>query len=228
MNIRKLVLVAALIVAVAAFFHYRLDRFFTLDFLQAKFIGLRNLYERNPLLTLAGFALLYIAACVLYLPGMGLLSLAAGGLFGFLWGTLIASIASTLGAACAFLSARFLLHDAVQKHFSRQIATVNRGLEREGALYLLTLRLVPVFPFYLINLAMGLTKLKTFTYTWVSQLGMLPFTMVMVYAGTRLATISSLEEILSPRLLGIFVLLGLLPWIIKYLLQALQRRGLWP
>ncbi|HEX5055519.1 MAG TPA: FAD-dependent oxidoreductase [Gammaproteobacteria bacterium] len=231
MKIKKILVVSALAAVVTAFFHYRLDHFFTLQFLQAEFLELRNFYERNPVLTLAGFALLYIAVCLLYLPGLAVLSLAAGGLFGLLAGTLATSIASTVGATCAFLVARFLLRDAVQKRFKRHIAAVNRGIERDGAFYLLTLRLVPIFPFYLINLVMGLTPIKTFTYIWISQLGMLPFTMVLVYAGTQLAVINSLNEILSPRLLGTFVLLGLFPWIAKALLQALQRRRIyraWP
>jgi pyruvate/2-oxoglutarate dehydrogenase complex dihydrolipoamide dehydrogenase (E3) component/uncharacterized membrane protein YdjX (TVP38/TMEM64 family) len=231
MKIRKILVMATLAAVFAVFFHFELGRYFTLAFLQAEFQQLRDFYAQNPLLTLIAFALLYIVVCVLYLPGLSILSLAAGALFGFVWGTVATSFASTLGATCAFLVARFLLHDAVQKKFKRQIAAVNRGIERDGVFYLLTLRLVPVFPFYLINPVMGLTPIKTFTYVWVSQLGMLPFSMVLVYAGTQLAAINSLDEILSPALLGSFALLGLFPWLAKILLQAAQRRRLyrqWP
>lgn len=231
MKTRKILFAAVLVAVVAAFFYFELDRYFTLSFLQAELQKLRGFYRHNPLLTLSAFALLYIVVCVLYLPGLAVLSLAAGALFGFLWGTVATSIASTLGATCAFLVARFLLHDTVQKRFKRQIAAVNKGIERDGAFYLLTLRLVPVFPFYLINLVMGLTPIKTFTYVWISQLGMLPFSMVLVYAGTELATIDSLDDILSPGLFGAFLLLGLFPWIAKALLKAVRYRRLyrrWP
>lgn len=231
MRTRKILFAAILAAVVAAFFYFELDRYFTLSYLQAEFRKLRDFYGQNPLLTLSAFALLYIVVCVLYLPGLAVLSLAAGALFGFIWGTVATSIASTAGATLAFLVARFLLHDTVQKKFKRQIAAVNKGIERDGAFYLLTLRLVPVFPFYLINLVMGLTPIKTFTYVWVSQLGMLPFSMVLVYAGTELATIDSLDDILSPGLFGAFLLLGLFPWLAKALLKIARLRKLyrrWP
>jgi dihydrolipoamide dehydrogenase len=231
MKIRKILAIAIFAAVIAAFFHFELDRYFTLAFLQAEFQELREFYQQNPLLTLACFVLLYVLVCVFYLPGIAILSLAAGALFGFLWGTVATSIASTLGATSAFLVARFLLRETVQKKFQRQIATVNKGIERDGAFYLLTLRLIPIFPFYLINLVMGLTPLKTFTYIWISMLGMLPFSMVIVNAGTYLANIKSLGEILSPVILGSFALLGIFPWIAKILLTGLRHRRLyknWP
>lgn len=231
MKIKKLLVVAALAAVIAAFFHFELDRYFTLAFLQGELQELRIFYAQNPAVTLALFALLYIIVCVFYLPGMAVLSLAAGALFGFAWGTIVTSFASTLGATCAFLMARFLLRETVQRKFKRHIAAVNRGIERDGAFYLLTLRLVPVFPFYLINLVMGLTPIKTFTYVWISQLGMLPATMVFVNAGTQLANLDSLSEILSPGLIGSFALLAVFPWIAKTFLTAIRHGRLyrrWP
>src|SRR5688500_2403982 len=130
MTIKKLLVAITLIAVIAAFFHFELDRYFTLDYLQAQLRELRNFYEQNPLLTLTAFALLYILVCMSYLPGLSVLSLAAGALFGFVWGTVITSVASTAGATCAFLVARFLLRDTVQKKFKRHIAAINRGIER--------------------------------------------------------------------------------------------------
>ncbi len=225
MKIKRIVIASAFAAVIAAFFHFDLDYYFTLAFLQTELRELQDLYAQHPALTLSAFGLLYILVCVLYLPGLAVLALAAGALFGFAWGTVVTSIASTAGATAAFLVARLLLRDAVQKKFERHIVIVNAGIERDGIFYLLTLRLVPVFPFYLINPVMGLTPIKTRTYIWVSQLGMLPFSMVMVYTGTQLATINGMDEILSPGLLAAFVLLGLLPWIAKFLLMALRRRG---
>ncbi|HEY3487154.1 MAG TPA: FAD-dependent oxidoreductase [Gammaproteobacteria bacterium] len=231
MKTRKIPVVIALTAVITGFFYFDLGRYFDLAFLQTEFLSLRDFYSLHPLLTIGIFILLYVIVCVFYLPGIAILSLAAGALFGFIWGTVVTSIASTLGATCAFLVSRFLLREPVQKKFKRQIAAVNKGIERDGAFYLLTLRLVPIFPFYLINLVMGLTPIKLFTYMWVSQLGMLPASMVFVNAGTQLAKLQSLNEILSPALLGSFALLGLFPWMAKLLLSFIRNRRLyhpWP
>jgi pyruvate/2-oxoglutarate dehydrogenase complex dihydrolipoamide dehydrogenase (E3) component/membrane protein DedA with SNARE-associated domain len=152
------------------------------------------------------------------------MTLAAGASFGLWWGTLVVSLASTLGATLAMLAARYVLRDSIQTRFGRKLADVNRGIEREGAFYLFTLRLLPVIPFFALNLLMGLTRMKTWTYFWVSQVGMFAGTVAYVNAGTQLAKIDSLRGILSPALLGSFVLLGLLPLLLKKFLDALKRR----
>jgi uncharacterized membrane protein YdjX (TVP38/TMEM64 family) len=153
------------------------------------------------------------------LPGATILTLAGGAIFGLLWGTVIVSFASTIGASLAFLSARFLFRDTVQAKFGEQLKTINEGIEKEGEYYLFTLRLVPLFPFFMINLLMGLTTLKIRTFYGISQIGMLAGTLVYVNAGTQLGKLESLSGILSPILVGSFVLLGLFPLIAKTIVE---------
>jgi pyruvate/2-oxoglutarate dehydrogenase complex dihydrolipoamide dehydrogenase (E3) component/uncharacterized membrane protein YdjX (TVP38/TMEM64 family) len=171
-----------------------------------------------------GFFLAYIAATGLSLPGATLLTLAAGAIFGLLWGTLLVSFASALGATAAFLLSRFLLRDWVQARFGARLRAINDGVANEGAFYLFTLRIVPAVPFFMVNLAMGPTPIPVRTFYWVSQLGMLPATLIYVNAGTQLAAIDSPAGILSPALLGAFVLLGIFPLIAKKLVDAWKAR----
>ncbi|MCI0750155.1 MAG: TVP38/TMEM64 family protein [Nevskiales bacterium] len=206
---------ALLAASVAAFFLLDFDRFFTLDYFKAQRAAIEVYRDRQFVATVAAFFVGYVAVTGLSLPGATLMTLAAGALFGLGWGTVIVSFASTLGATLAFLVSRFLLRDAIQRRYGPQLATVNRGIEKDGAFYLFTLRLVPAFPFFLINLVMGLTPIKTATFYWVSQLGMLAGTLVYVLAGTQIAQLSSLRGLLSPGLLGAFLLLGLFPWVAK-------------
>ena len=166
----------------------------------------------------------YVVITALSLPGAGIMTLAAGGLFGLAWGFVIVSFASTIGATLAFLVSRYLLRDSVQKRFGDRLGPLNKGIEREGAFYLFTLRLVPIFPFFLINILMGLTPIKTFTYYWVSQLGMLAGTVVFVNAGTQLAKIEGISGILSPCLLFSFALLGVFPLLAKKMTEWLKKR----
>ena len=173
----------------------------------------------------------YVAVTALSLPGATVMTLAAGALFGLGWGTLIVSVASTLGATLAFLAARWLLADWVQSRFGDRLATLHAGMARDGAFYLFTLRLVPVLPFFVINLAMGVTRIRPWTFAWVSQLGMLAGTLVYVNAGTQLARIASPADVLSPALLGALVLLGGLPWLARWLIaqaQTRKRYARWP
>jgi uncharacterized membrane protein YdjX (TVP38/TMEM64 family) len=163
----------------------------------------------EPILAALLFLLVYVVATALSLPGAALLTLVAGAVFGLLWGTVLVSIASTIGATLAFLMARFLMRDWVQGRFGEKIRTMNQRIEKDGAFYLFTLRLVPVFPFFVINLAMGLTPIRTWTFFWVSQVGMLAGTLVYVNAGTQLAQIDSLQGILSPALLASFAEMAL-------------------
>ena len=172
----------------------------------------------------AAFFAAYVAVTGLSLPGAALLTLAAGALFGLLWGTIIVSFASSIGATLAFLAARFVLRDWVQARYGSQLQAINRGVEKEGAFYLFTLRLIPAVPFFVINLAMGLTSLRTGTFYWVSQLGMLAGTIVYVYAGTQLGRIGSLGDVLSPGLIGAFLALGFFPLLAKRAMDAYRAR----
>ena len=224
MNLRKLLLLAVLIALVAAFFALDLGRFFSLDYIRAARDDFAALFQAHPLQVIGAFFGIYVAVTALSLPGAVILTLLAGAIFGLWVGTLVVSFASSIGATLAMLVSRYLLRDAVKSKFGTRLADIDRGIEREGAFYLFTLRLVPVFPFFVINLLMGLTSMKAATFYWVSQLGMLAGTLVYVNAGTQLAQIRSLQGILSPGLIGSFVLLGLFPLVAKKIVDIVQRR----
>lgn len=222
---------AAAIAAAWAYLHFDLGALLTFEQLKASRDALVGAYQARPAATLAAFFAVYVAATALSIPGALVLTLAAGAMFGLGVGLVVVSFASSLGALLAFLVARHLLRDAVQSRFGASLAPINDGVRRDGALYLLTLRLVPVFPFWLINLLMGLTPITALRYYVVSQLGMLPGTAVYVNAGTQLASIASARDILSPALLGSFVLLGLFPFVARAGVGWLQRRKVyakWP
>ena len=221
---RKHLLLAALAAAVVAFFALDLQRFLSLEFLKAQQASLDALYAARPAALLAGFFAVYVAVTALSLPGAAILTLAAGALFGLVTGTLLASFASSIGATLAFLASRHLFRDAVRARFGQKLRTFDENIDKDGAFYLFTLRLVPAFPFFLINLAMGLTRIRTATFYAVSQLGMLAGTIVFVNAGTQLARIDSLSGILSPALIASFALLGIFPLVAKKLVDALRAR----
>ncbi len=181
-----LVAIAALI---AAFFVFDLGRLFSLDYFKAQQAAIDAYFQAHPLQTAAIYFVIYVAVTGLSLPGAAIMTLVGGAIFGLLWGTVIVSFASAIGATLAFLASRFLFRDAIQAKFGDKLAAINRGVEKEGAFYLFALRLVPAFPFFVINLVMGLTPIRTWTFYWVSQLGMLAGTIVYVYAGTKLARI---------------------------------------
>jgi pyruvate/2-oxoglutarate dehydrogenase complex dihydrolipoamide dehydrogenase (E3) component/uncharacterized membrane protein YdjX (TVP38/TMEM64 family) len=220
----RIALVLLLVGAVAAFFLLGLGQYLTLENLKAQQAGLAAFVAREPVLAIGGFFLLYVAVTGLSLPGAAILTLAAGAIFGLLLGTMIVSFASVMGATLAFLSSRYILRDWVKARFGERVAAIDRGIEKDGAFYLLTLRLIPVFPFFLINLAMGLTAMRVLTYALVSQIGMLPGTIVYVLAGTQLAAIESTSDILSPALIGSLVLLGLFPLLAKFVVRWVKRR----
>lgn len=224
MNKSKTILIVTLVAAIIAFFAFDLGRFFTLDFIKQSQEHFGELYKTQPALVIGSFFAIYVAVTALSLPGAAIMTLAGGAIFGLGVGTIIVSFASTLGATLAFLAARFALGESVQKKFGARMAEINKGVEKEGAFYLFTVRLVPLVPFFVINLLMGLTKMKTWTFFWVSQIGMFLGTIVFVNAGTQLAKIDSLKGILSPGLLGSFVLLGVFPIIAKRIIEALKRR----
>jgi pyruvate/2-oxoglutarate dehydrogenase complex dihydrolipoamide dehydrogenase (E3) component/uncharacterized membrane protein YdjX (TVP38/TMEM64 family) len=223
----RLGLLALLAAAILAFFLLDLGSYLTLDSLKAQQAALATLVEERPLSVATGFFSLYIAATALSLPGAAILTLAAGAIFGLWLGTLIVSFASAIGASLAFLSSRYLLRDWVKARFGTRVEVIDRGIARDGAFYLLTLRLIPVFPFFLINLAMGLTAMRLPVFYLVSQAGMLLGTLVFVNAGTQLARIESTADVLSPALIGSFVLLGLFPLAAKWLLGLIKRRGIY-
>lgn len=221
---KKISLVIAILLLVSIFFAFNLDRYLTLHSLQQSQHDFAQMNAQSPWLMPGAFFVLYVIATALSLPGAIILTLAAGALFGLAMGTLLVSFASTIGATLAFLASRFVLRDSVQQRFGNKLKAINDGIAKDGALYLFTLRLVPLFPFFLINLLMGLTPIKTRTFYWVSQVGMLAGTLVFVNAGTQLAQLQSLSGILSPKLLFSFVLLGVFPMIAKKITTWLQRR----
>lgn len=191
---------------------------------QEKQIDLKAYQAAHPLLLAAGFFLFYIVAAAISLPGSVILTLLGGALFGFWLGLITVSFASTIGATLAFLLARFLLRDWIQSKYQNQLATLNAGFEREGVFYLFALRLIPLMPFFLVNILAGLMPIKIRQFYAASQLGMLPGTAVFVYAGTELGRLQSVSEILSPRVIVAFVLLGLFPLLSKKALAHARRR----
>jgi pyruvate/2-oxoglutarate dehydrogenase complex dihydrolipoamide dehydrogenase (E3) component/uncharacterized membrane protein YdjX (TVP38/TMEM64 family) len=215
----KLLVLAVIAAAITAFFVFDLKQYVSLDYFQAQRAAIEAQVQAYPLRTALLFFGAYVAVTGLSLPGAAIMTLIAGALFGLLWGTLIVSFASTLGATLAFLASRFLLRDWVQQRFGDRLRPINEGIAREGAFYLFALRLVPAFPFFVINLVMGLTPIRTSTYYWVSQLGMFAGTLVYVYAGTQLGAFK-----ISAGLLLAFALLGIFPLLAKKALDALKAR----
>ncbi|MBV7468873.1 FAD-dependent oxidoreductase [Aeromonas sp. sif0611] len=211
---------------VSAFFAFDFDAYLSLSRLQAHQVQASAWVQAHFGQAALLFTLLYVATTALSLPGAALLTLGGSALFGVGWGLLLVSFASTLGATLAFLSARFLLRDWVSRRFGDKLATFEAGMAKDGAFYLLSLRLIPLFPFFLVNLLMGLTPIRVSTYYWVSQLGMLPGTFVYVLAGSELATLTSTGKILSPGLVAALTLLGLMPWLMRWLQRRLALRRL--
>ncbi|HET6545790.1 MAG TPA: FAD-dependent oxidoreductase [Rhodanobacteraceae bacterium] len=220
----RIALVAVLVAGVIAFFAFGLQRYLTLEALKARADTLAALRAAHPLALAAAFFAIYVAVTALSLPGAALLTLAAGALFGLIEGVLLVSFASSIGATLAFLSSRFVFRDAVRRRFGERLEAIDAGVDKGGAFYLFTLRLVPLFPFFVINLVMGLTSLSMATFYWVSQVGMLAGTVVYVNAGTQLARLDSLSGILSPTLIGSFVLLGVFPLIARFVVHRIQVR----
>jgi len=224
MKNRKLVVLALLVLAAGAFFALGGHKYVSFDSIQSHVSAAQAYYESHRLQTAIAYLLLYVLVAGLSLPGAIPMTLIGGAVFGLFWGTVLVSFASTIGATLAFLVSRFLLRDWVQEKFGRYLRPINEGIEREGGFYLFTLRLIPAIPFFAINLVMGLTPLPTWTFYWVSQLGMLAGTIVFVNAGTELAAISDAAGILSPRLVIAFLLLGFFPLLAKKGVDAWKAR----
>ena len=220
---KKAILALLVVAAIALFFGLELDQHLTLGALKESQGKFAVMLAQSPWQATLFAFVLYVTVVALSFPGATIMGLAAGALFGLWYGTLLVSFASTIGATLAFLTSRYLLRDYVQHRFGDKLKGINEGMAKDGALYLFMLRLVPAFPFFLINLLMGLTQIRTRTFYWVSQLGMLAGTLVYVNAGTQLARIDSLSDIFSPEVLLSFALLGVFPLIAKRLIQVIQK-----
>jgi uncharacterized membrane protein YdjX (TVP38/TMEM64 family) len=222
--IKKILLLLFITALVAAFFIFDLNRYLSLTYLKESRAQFASFYAGNTILTIAVYVLVYIVITALSLPGAAIMTLAGGAIFGFVIGVITVSFASSIGASLAFLASRYLLRNWVEKKLGGKLATINAGIEKEGELYLLSLRLIPVFPFWIINLLMGLTRMKLITFYWVSQVGMLAGTMVYVNAGKELGKINSLSGILSPGLIVSFIILGLFPLGMKKVMNIFRTR----
>ncbi len=224
MDVRRLLVLTLIAAVIASYFVFDFGRFLSFEYLEEQRSALRELVAARPLLTGGTFFLVYVLVTGVSLPGAAVMTLAGGAIFGLFWGTILVSFASTIGATVAMLVARLLLRDYVQRRFASQLGPINRGIERDGAFYLFSLRLVPLFPFFMINLVMGVMPIRAVTFFVASQVGMLPGTVVYVFAGTRLAEISGPGDVLSPDLIFAFLLLAAFPWVARAIMNALARR----
>lgn len=221
----KVAIALAIIVFVFIYFYFDLGHYLTFDYLKSQQSTLQGYYQSNKWQTIIIFFTVYVLVTALSLPGAAIMTLAAGGIFELFLGTVLVSFASTIGATLAFLVARFFLREYVQEKFGAKIKTINEGVEKEGAFYLFTLRLIPAFPFFVINLVMGLTPIKTSAFYFTSQVGMLLGTIVYVNAGTQLSRLESVSGILSPQMILSFALLGVFPILAKKIIQLLKKRS---
>ena len=221
---KKILIILALAALIVAYFAFGLGDYLTVEGIKQIADDVGGYYARNPAQVIALFFLVYVAVTAASLPGAAVMTLAAGAMFGVLVGTIVVSFASTLGATLAFLASRYVLRDTIEARFGERLKAVNQGLERDGAFYLFTIRMIPLFPFFVVNLVMGLTRIRAWTYAWVSQVGMLLGTIVYVNAGTQLARIDSLAGIASPAVLISFALLGIAPWFAKAIIAWIKRR----
>jgi uncharacterized membrane protein YdjX (TVP38/TMEM64 family) len=222
-NKKKLLIAAVVAALIALFFAFDLGRFLTLESLKTNRDALVTFYQKNRFAMAGAFIAIYISQTALSLPGAAVLSLAAGAIFGVVMGTLYVNIGATIGATLAFLVARYLFHDVIRIKFGPRLEKINRELETRGFNYLLFLRLVPVFPFFLINLGAGLTNMSLRTFVLGTMVGIIPGSLVFCNAGASLATITSLNEVASPRVLGSFALLGLFA-LVPVLYQKFKRK----
>jgi len=220
----KIAAAAFILSAVAAYITFDLGQYLTLSYIKASQTGFAAFYSEHRFAAIAGYAAIYVLTTSLSLPGAAILTIAGGALFGLLPGVLTVSFASTVGATLACAASRFILRDWVLRKFGAEIRTVNKGIEKEGGFYLFSLRLIPIFPFWLINMAMGLTNMPLRQFFWVSQIGMLPGTIVYVNAGRELAKIEALSGILSPGLIISFVILGIFPIAAKKIVSLFRGR----
>lgn len=223
-NVIRVVILLGAVLLIILFQRFHLGDHFTLEKLKENHEAIRTEYSKSPLLVVAIYFLIYVVVVTASLPGAGIMSLAGGALFGFWVGLGAAALASTIGATCAFLMARFLFRDFVARRFKKIVDSVDNGVRKEGAIYLVTLRFIPIFPFFAINLVMGLTQMKVLTYFVATLFGSLLGTLILVNAGTQLARVTSLHGILSPGLLVSLAALGLLPLLTKRIIEFIRAR----
>ena len=226
MKTGKILLLLSIVGLIAGFFLLGFDDYLNLGYLKEKQAEIDSYYSANPFKSALLFFFTYVLFTGLSLPAAGVLTLAGGAIFGFVIGSVLVSIASTVGATLAFLASRYLFRDAIQQRFSDKLKVINDGVEKDGALYLFTMRLVPIFPFFMINLVMALTPIRTLTFAMVSWVGMIAATLVFVNAGTQLAKIEQASDILSPQLIASFVLLGVFPLVTKKTMDFFRGRKL--
>ncbi len=224
--ISKIVMIGVAVIVIVLFYLLDLGKYFSLEYIKSSQTRFDALYLEHSVLVVAAYMLIYVVMAALSLPGAAVMTLLGGALFGRLVGTVAVSFASTIGATLACFVARFVLRDWVQGKIGDKLKPINNGVQKEGAFYLFTMRLIPVFPFWLVNLAMGLTNIPLRTFYWVSQVGMLAGTFVYVNAGTELGKIESLRGILNPTLIVSFVILGLFPLIVKKLMVLYRGKKL--
>jgi uncharacterized membrane protein YdjX (TVP38/TMEM64 family) len=223
MKTSKFFILSLIALLVTSFFIFDLQQYLSLEYFNQQRAAILDYYQINPWQTILIFFAVYVLITSLSLPGAALMTLIAGAIFGLVTGTIIVSFASTIGASLAFLVSRYLFKDLIQSRFKQQLSAINNGVEKDGAFYLFALRLVPAFPFFIINLVMGLTPIKTWTFYWVSQVGMFVGTIVYVNAGTQIAQLDSLAGILSPEIILSFALLGIFPLIAKKFIEYLKK-----
>jgi len=220
----RILLLAVLVVAVCAYFFLDLGEYISLEYLKSQQTVFNSYYATHPVRMALYFLGIYVAITGLSLPTAGILTLAGGTLFGLLWGTILVSFASTIGATLAFIASRYLLRNFIQDRYRDKLSSINAGIENDGNFYLLTLRLIPVFPYFLINILMGLTPIRTLHFYLISQIGMLPITIIYVNAGTQIARIKEPADILSAQLLFSFILIGLFPLLARRILVLIRSR----
>ena len=221
----KALLVAGIVIIIYLFNRYDLGQYLTLDYIKENQAKFNELYNQNPFVYILAFFLIYVTITAVSLPGAAILTLLAGALFGLVVGTILVSFASTIGASLAFLMSRFLFREFFQKKFRYFFEKINQGFEKEGKFYLFSLRLVPLFPFFVINVVMGLTKMDLKSFYWVSQLGMFLGTVIYVNAGSSLANINDLGDILSFNIIISFVLIGIFPILAKRLVEYYRKKN---
>lgn len=211
------------VIIVTVFVSFDLHRFLTLEYLRSSEVSLRQFQQNHPYTLMWAYFVVYFVVAAFALPGVLVSTVAGGFLFGLVQGTILVSFASTLGATASFLVARYVFRDWIEKKYGDKLHAVNDGIEREGGFYLFSMRLIPLFPYFLINVVMGLSQMKLKTFYWVSQAGMLPVSFVLVNAGKELGKIESLSGIIRPGLIASFVVLGLLPITTRKIISILRR-----
>lgn len=220
----QIALLVALVAVIVCFFALGLTEYFSLSYLQEQRQKLLDFYHTNPAITILVFVLIYIALTGLSIPSATALTLLAGAIFDLVVGVIVVSISSVVGASIAFVFARYLFRDLVRRKFPEQLETINRGIEKDGAFYLFAVRLVPVIPYFVVNVAMSLTVIRLRTYFWVSYVGMIAATIVFVNAGSQLGQLESISGILSPTLIGSLALLAVFPLLVKWTLSFLRKK----